>query len=107
MDGLGNVQQLMLTSESVAHSGERVTLATCGGVSIRADVWGDSVVKQAAQQQSRGGSAGRVECGQTRNTAPRATVVDCHCLIDKEQLLRSTTGRSFNRSPTSVGARQE
>jgi len=64
MDGLGNVQQLMLASESVANSGERATRATCGGVGVGADVGGDSVVKQAAQQRSRGGAAaGRVECG--------------------------------------------
>eukprot|EP00961_Rhodomonas_salina_P145596 1959510-Rhodomonas_salina.1 len=63
MGWLGNVQQLMLTSESVANSGERATRATCGGVCVEADVWGNSVVKQAAQQQSRGGAAGRVKCG--------------------------------------------
>eukprot|EP00961_Rhodomonas_salina_P045742 614131-Rhodomonas_salina.1 len=59
MDWLRNVQQLMLTLESVANSGdsERVTQATCGGVCVGADVGGDSVVKQAAQQLSRGGAA--------------------------------------------------
>eukprot|EP00961_Rhodomonas_salina_P119927 1613753-Rhodomonas_salina.1 len=40
MDGLGNVQQMMLASESVANSGERVMQATCGGVSVGADVGG-------------------------------------------------------------------
>eukprot|EP00961_Rhodomonas_salina_P123731 1667346-Rhodomonas_salina.1 len=64
MDWLGNVQQLMLASESVANSGERATLATCQGVSVVVvDIWGYSVVKQAAQQQSTGGAARQVECG--------------------------------------------
>eukprot|EP00961_Rhodomonas_salina_P165759 2233838-Rhodomonas_salina.1 len=74
MDWLRNVQKLMLASESVVNSGERATLATCGGVSVRADVGGDSVVKQAAQQQSRGGAAGQVECGQTQSRVNAQTL---------------------------------
>eukprot|EP00961_Rhodomonas_salina_P052436 703850-Rhodomonas_salina.1 len=93
MDGLGNVQQLMLASESVVNSGERATGATCGGVCVGADVGGDSVVKQAAQQRSRGGAAGQVECGQTRSrvnaqTQSRVlTVNHCSCSIGAQTQL--------------------